>query len=174
MSSGNSTTSIGNSAECNRRKKRILHSSLVDSEHTPCNSIRLFANEFGGSVFCRLDTANYNEMKKCKANSNRTSASNSPRRPESPLETLGRFGKIMAEGNQLIITFHLLLVTKTICQRFRQPAHPMVPTHRPGEAAAVVVAVVALRLLLLLNPMQNSNQRPLVMKHPYRNSTNRY
>ncbi|XP_035782263.1 uncharacterized protein LOC118461255 isoform X1 [Anopheles albimanus] len=62
MSSGNSTTSIGNSAECNRRKKRILHSSL--------------------------DTANYNEMKKCKANSNRTSASNSPRRPESPLETL--------------------------------------------------------------------------------------
>ncbi|ETN58610.1 OTU domain-containing protein 5-A [Anopheles darlingi] len=62
MSSGNSTTTIGNSAECNRRKKRILHSSL--------------------------DTASYNEMKKCKANSNRTSASNSPRRPESPLDTL--------------------------------------------------------------------------------------
>uniref|UniRef100_A0A2M4A7Q9 ubiquitinyl hydrolase 1 n=1 Tax=Anopheles triannulatus TaxID=58253 RepID=A0A2M4A7Q9_9DIPT len=64
LSSGNSTTSSGNSAECNRRKKRILHSSL--------------------------DVANYNEMKKCKANSNRTSASNSPRRPESPLEVLDK------------------------------------------------------------------------------------
>uniref|UniRef100_A0A2M3Z219 ubiquitinyl hydrolase 1 n=1 Tax=Anopheles braziliensis TaxID=58242 RepID=A0A2M3Z219_9DIPT len=62
MNSGNSTTSGGNGAECNRRKKRILHSSL--------------------------DTASYNELKKCKANSNRTSASNSPRRPESPLEAL--------------------------------------------------------------------------------------
>uniref|UniRef100_A0A2M4BF59 ubiquitinyl hydrolase 1 n=1 Tax=Anopheles marajoara TaxID=58244 RepID=A0A2M4BF59_9DIPT len=62
MSSSNSATNIGNSAECNRRKKRILHSTL--------------------------DTASYNEMKKCKANSNRTSASNSPRRPESPLEAL--------------------------------------------------------------------------------------
>uniref|UniRef100_A0A2M4CF29 Putative secreted protein n=1 Tax=Anopheles marajoara TaxID=58244 RepID=A0A2M4CF29_9DIPT len=50
----------------------------------------------------------------------------------------------------------------------------MVPAHRLREAAVVVAAVAASRLLLLVDPTQNSNQRPHVMKHPYRSSINRY
>lgn len=58
---GTGSNSTGCSGECNRRKKRILNSPI--------------------------EKTNSAETKKCKANSNRTtSASNSPRRSESPAE----------------------------------------------------------------------------------------